>query len=135
MSKTTNKCSPEVRERAVRMVLDNEHQHESRWATTFSISSRVGCAAQTLELENRRHFANDRLAAVEKPLRGSLPRAARVHNSPLRTSADQGVPQSVHPVRTLKQARLLLPIRRERFYQFPEIQRSSLASNQSFLEA
>ena len=30
MNKTTNKYSPEVRERAVRMVLDNPGQHESR---------------------------------------------------------------------------------------------------------
>jgi len=32
MSKTTNKYSPEVRERAVRMVFDNQGQHESRWS-------------------------------------------------------------------------------------------------------
>lgn len=32
MSKTTNKYSPEVRERAVRPVLDNQGQHESRWS-------------------------------------------------------------------------------------------------------
>jgi transposase-like protein len=48
MTKTTNKYSPEVRERAVRMVLGGAGQHESRWAAIVSISSKIGCAPQTL---------------------------------------------------------------------------------------
>ncbi|WP_112324390.1 IS3 family transposase [Oceanibium sediminis] len=48
MRKTTNKYSPEVRERAVRMVADNAGQHESRWSAILSISSKIGCAPQTL---------------------------------------------------------------------------------------
>ena len=48
MSKTTNKFSPEVRERAVRLLLETEARHPSRWQAVVSIAAKIGCTAQTL---------------------------------------------------------------------------------------
>ncbi|MGC6400298.1 IS3 family transposase [Sphingomonas sp. FW199] len=48
MSKTTNKFSPEVRTRAVRMILDHEGDYPSRWSAVVSVAEKIGCAPQTL---------------------------------------------------------------------------------------
>ena len=47
MSKS-NRYSPEVRERAVRMVFEHEHNYPSQWAAIKSIAEKIGCTAETL---------------------------------------------------------------------------------------
>ena len=43
-----SRYSPEVRERAVRMVLDHQGEYDSQWAAMASIASKIGCTAETL---------------------------------------------------------------------------------------
>jgi len=43
-----SRFSPEVRDRAVRMVLEHQDEHESQWAAITSIAEKIGCAAETL---------------------------------------------------------------------------------------
>jgi transposase len=43
-----SRFSPEVRDRAVRMVLAQQDQHESQWAAITSIAEKIGCTAETL---------------------------------------------------------------------------------------
>jgi transposase len=45
---TTQKYSPEVRERAVRLVFEHQAEHESQWGAIISIANKIGCTAETL---------------------------------------------------------------------------------------
>src|SRR3984893_13643217 len=47
MNKST-RYSPEVRERAVRLVFENQGEHDSQWAAIGSIAGKIGCTAETL---------------------------------------------------------------------------------------
>lgn len=54
MSKA-NKYSPEVRERAVRLVQEARKDYPSQWAAVESIAPKIGCAAVTLHEWVKRH--------------------------------------------------------------------------------
>jgi transposase-like protein len=45
---STKRFSPEVRERAVRLVFDQEREHNSQWACIEAIAPKIGCTPQTL---------------------------------------------------------------------------------------
>ena len=48
MTKRTLPYSPEVRARAVRMVLDHQGEHASQWAAINAIAAKIGCSGETL---------------------------------------------------------------------------------------
>ena len=45
---TSKRYSPEVRERAVRLVFEQQGEHDSQWAAIGSIAGKIGCTAETL---------------------------------------------------------------------------------------
>ncbi len=52
--KTSARYSPEVRARAVRMVLDHQDDYASQWSAIVSIASKIGCTGETLRKWVRR---------------------------------------------------------------------------------
>jgi transposase len=51
---TTRRYSPEVKERAVRMVLEHEREYSSQWSAIMSIAGKIGCTPETLRKWVRR---------------------------------------------------------------------------------
>ena len=69
MSRQT-RYSPEVRERAVRMVFEHQGEHESQWAAINSVAAKIGCTAETLRKWVRR-------AEVDHGMRGGTTSSER----------------------------------------------------------
>ena len=68
--KTSTRYSPELRERAVRLVVEHQGEHDSQWAAIVSVSAKIGCSAQTLRKWIRR-------AEVDEGVRPGLTSAER----------------------------------------------------------
>ena len=58
-----SRYSPEVRERAARMVLEHGPEHPSQWATIQSIAEKLGCRDETL----RRWVRQEERDAGDRP--------------------------------------------------------------------
>src|SRR5277367_6704245 len=75
------KFSPEIQERAVRMVSEHRSEHESQWAAIESIAAKIGCTAETLRRwvrqSERDTGARDGLSTAEKDRIKALERENR----------------------------------------------------------
>ena len=79
--KTATNFSPEVRERAVRLVQEHPGEYESQWATIQSVAGKIGCTAETLrrwlrqaerdsgEREGVTTAERERITALEREVR------------------------------------------------------------------
>ena len=84
MTTKTRKFSPEVRERAVRMLQEHMGEHPTRWAGVESIAAKIGCAAQMLhDWTKKAGVGADKRAGVAMDVAEKL-RALKRENRELR---------------------------------------------------
>ena len=73
--------SPEVRERAVKLVLEHQAEYDSQWAAIGSVAAKIGCTAETLRGWVRQHERDtgrrDGMTTTEKELIKQLEREVR----------------------------------------------------------
>jgi|SRR3989338_1568852 len=62
--------SPEVRDRAVRLVFEHQGEHDSQWAAIESIASKIGCTPETLRKWVRQ-------TETDQGVRGGMPSSDR----------------------------------------------------------
>ena len=77
---TNKRYSPEVRERAVRLVLEQQGEYPSRWACICSMAGKIGCTPETLRRwckEVRSSQSNDSGSPSEQELLKKLERENR----------------------------------------------------------
>jgi transposase len=109
---TSPKYSPEVRERAVRMVFEHAGEHASQWAAIGSIAATIGCTAETSfahppdALSTRQHIA----LRCARGLRGWVRQAERDQGKwPSPTTKEQERIKALErEVRELRQANEIL---------------------------
>ncbi len=73
--------SPEVRERAVKLVLEHQAEYDSQWAAIGSVAAKIGCTAETLRGWVRQHDRDtgrrDGMTTTEKERIKQLEREVR----------------------------------------------------------
>ena len=76
MTKNT-RFSPEVRQRAVRMVLESQGEYDSQWAAICSIAPKTGCTPETLRVWVRQYERDGGLTSAERQRLKELERENR----------------------------------------------------------
>jgi transposase len=84
----TKRYPPEVRERAVRLVLEHREEYASMWAAVSSIAAKFGCSAQTLQSWVRQAEIDDGVRPGTSSADGERIRELERENRELRRAND-----------------------------------------------